>query len=151
MTTGFLRCPHCSSAIRPGAAWCSLCHADLRSDEERAAAEPAPVEVAEELERDDELERDEELETSPARVGGRHARRGSAGPADAVAMSAEPDPLAEVDVESMLAALGGQDPLAGVAGRFSSKANIAMFAFGGAALLTVLGLLAMFVLGSFLH
>lgn len=24
------RCPHCRAATRPGAPWCSLCHADLR-------------------------------------------------------------------------------------------------------------------------
>jgi hypothetical protein len=24
------RCPHCRAAVRPGAPWCTLCHADLR-------------------------------------------------------------------------------------------------------------------------
>lgn len=36
------RCPECSSLVRPDAEWCSLCHADLRTEEQRAAARPAP-------------------------------------------------------------------------------------------------------------
>jgi RNA polymerase subunit RPABC4/transcription elongation factor Spt4 len=32
------RCPHCRAAVRPGAPWCTLCHADLR-----AAPAPAPA------------------------------------------------------------------------------------------------------------
>ena len=35
------RCPHCRAAVRPGAPWCTLCHADLRP-----APEPEPVVVA---------------------------------------------------------------------------------------------------------
>ena len=31
------RCPHCRASVRPGAPWCTLCHADLR---------PAPVPAA---------------------------------------------------------------------------------------------------------
>jgi hypothetical protein len=38
VTTTQARCPDCSSLVRPGMAWCTLCHADLRSDEEKAAA-----------------------------------------------------------------------------------------------------------------
>jgi hypothetical protein len=34
------RCPHCSASVRPGAPWCTLCHADLRP-----APAPAPVPV----------------------------------------------------------------------------------------------------------
>ena len=30
------RCPHCRASVRPGAPWCTLCHADLRP------APPAP-------------------------------------------------------------------------------------------------------------
>ena len=30
------RCPHCRASVRPGAPWCTLCHADLRP-------EPSPV------------------------------------------------------------------------------------------------------------
>ena len=43
------RCPHCRAAVRPGAPWCTLCHADLRpappapEPEPVLAAAPAPV------------------------------------------------------------------------------------------------------------
>ena len=37
MTTD-LRCPGCGSLVRPEAGWCSLCHEDLRSEEDKAAA-----------------------------------------------------------------------------------------------------------------
>jgi hypothetical protein len=32
------RCPDCGSLVRDGMAWCTLCHADLRSPEEKEAA-----------------------------------------------------------------------------------------------------------------
>jgi len=178
VTTGFLRCPHCASAVRPGAQWCSLCHSDLRSDAERAAA--APVAVAPSSEPEPERVPDLELQlatsaalgTAPTAAeaessapSGRHARRALAAPgtrptaplgdgltATAGDAEGQVDPLAQVDVEGMLAALASDSSaLTGVAGRFSSKANVAMFAFGGAALLTVLGLAAMFILGSLLR
>ena len=37
------RCPHCRASVRPGAPWCTLCHADLRPAPE---PEPEPVVVA---------------------------------------------------------------------------------------------------------
>ena len=37
------RCPHCRAAVRPGAPWCTLCHADLRPAPPEP--EPAPVPV----------------------------------------------------------------------------------------------------------
>ena len=48
MTTTSLRCPECSSLVRAGSPWCSLCHADVRSDEEKEAAraEAALLEAA---------------------------------------------------------------------------------------------------------
>ena len=36
------RCPHCRASVRPGAPWCTLCHADLRPP---PAPEPVPVAV----------------------------------------------------------------------------------------------------------
>lgn len=36
------RCPHCRASVRPGAPWCTLCHADLRPAPE-PAPEPVPV------------------------------------------------------------------------------------------------------------
>jgi ribosomal protein L40E len=35
------RCPHCRASVRPGAPWCTLCHADLRPPPEPVAAAPA--------------------------------------------------------------------------------------------------------------
>ena len=44
------RCPHCRAAVRPGAPWCTLCHADLRPPPPHApepvVAPVAPVVVA---------------------------------------------------------------------------------------------------------
>ena len=40
------RCPHCRAAVRPGAPWCTLCHADLRPPPPAPEPEPAPVPVA---------------------------------------------------------------------------------------------------------
>ena len=37
------RCPHCRASVRPGAPWCTLCHADLRPEPSPVAAVPAPV------------------------------------------------------------------------------------------------------------
>lgn len=37
------RCPHCRASVRPGAPWCTLCHADLRPPPEPVLAAPAPV------------------------------------------------------------------------------------------------------------
>ncbi len=36
------RCPHCRASVRPGAPWCTLCHADLRPPPP-APAPPAAV------------------------------------------------------------------------------------------------------------
>ncbi len=37
------RCPHCRAAVRPGAPWCTLCHADLRPPPPAPEPEPAPL------------------------------------------------------------------------------------------------------------
>ena len=38
------RCPHCRAAVRPGAPWCTLCHADLRPvPEPEPASLPVPT------------------------------------------------------------------------------------------------------------
>ena len=36
------RCPHCRASVRPGAPWCTLCHADLRPPPEPVASAPEP-------------------------------------------------------------------------------------------------------------
>jgi hypothetical protein len=36
------RCPDCGSLVRAGMSWCTLCHADLRSEEEKEAARLEP-------------------------------------------------------------------------------------------------------------
>lgn len=38
------RCPHCRAGVRPGAPWCTLCHADLRPAPP-AVPEPTPAAV----------------------------------------------------------------------------------------------------------
>ena len=40
------RCPHCRAAVRPGAPWCTLCHADLRPPPPAPEPEPAPALVS---------------------------------------------------------------------------------------------------------
>lgn len=57
------RCPSCSAAIPANAAWCSLCHADLRAPAPVTAADVEPVEVV-----DVDVELREAVEPS-----GRHA------------------------------------------------------------------------------
>lgn len=37
------RCPHCRASVRPGAPWCTLCHADLRPAPEPPPTPPPPV------------------------------------------------------------------------------------------------------------
>lgn len=34
------RCPHCRASVRPGAPWCTLCHADLRPPPEPVVLPP---------------------------------------------------------------------------------------------------------------
>jgi hypothetical protein len=63
------RCPSCSAAVPANAAWCSLCHADLRHrDEPRAATAAEPVEADLQLDLDPGLEPGLELQGA-----GRHA------------------------------------------------------------------------------
>lgn len=50
LTRAETRCPSCRAAVRPGAPWCTLCHADLRPAPAPVAppvAVPAPVAVPE--------------------------------------------------------------------------------------------------------
>ena len=61
------RCPSCSAAVPPSAAWCSLCHADLRAPADPAVdlavATPAP-----------DVEQETDDETA---VAGRHVAGGT--------------------------------------------------------------------------
>jgi hypothetical protein len=58
------RCPSCQAAVAPTAAWCSLCHADLRAPEPEADPAPAPPAVDLDLDATDDAPRPR----------GRHAR-----------------------------------------------------------------------------
>jgi len=65
------RCPSCAAALPAGAAWCSLCHADLR-------AKPAPVAAAastpDAADASLDLAVSEPSEPSVPRASGRHAK-----------------------------------------------------------------------------
>ncbi len=175
------RCPGCSSLVRPDAAWCSLCHADLRSAEEKAAALPEsePVEALPALDPvrspDPTGWADELAAAAAPGPRGRHARPGA--PADPPVVVQAPGPFgargvmatgatastvtdadaalakAGVDVQSMLSLLaaGEPDPLAPITGRLSSKGSRAVAATLATVALIVVGILTMFVLGSFVH
>jgi hypothetical protein len=170
------RCPACGSLVRPDAGWCSLCHADLRTDEEKAAARPAPewVETAGSPEHSDEATVPDwatELAAVAPEPRGRHARPAGgsepdvpaaavAGPATSgLALSpaaADVDAAlakAGVDVQSMLSLLaaGEPDPLAPLTGRLASKGSRAVAATAATVALLAIGILAMFALGSFVH
>jgi hypothetical protein len=42
---GHDRCPQCGAAVRPGAPFCTLCHADLRPPKPEPEPEPEPLDV----------------------------------------------------------------------------------------------------------
>ena len=180
MTTDELRCPSCRSLVRPGAAWCSLCHADLRPMEERepvaavyeepgpdpltavlAAAAPQAAEVVEEPAA--------VVTAAPPR--GRHARSAPAvdtievpdaaddatRPASSLAGTASGTDLAlasaGIDVAAVERMLGqGQElPFPAVAARLRTKEQKLAVVAGLMGGLMLLVLLVMFVLGSVLH
>jgi len=187
------RCPDCGSLVRDQMAWCTLCHADLRSPEEkeaarlesalvlaaggaaRAGAVPVPADTGQDLP-------DTPASGSPS-PRGRHARPPStvtlpaaltlaptaaartaaatvaaASSAAAAAAAAESEAkLAElreagIDVDGMLQMLAADkahDPLTGfVNDRLGSKGSRAIVILVASAVLTSLGILVMFVLGS---
>ncbi len=182
------RCPGCSSLVRPDAEWCSLCHADLRTEEQKAAARPAPEWVEPVVDPGPSPEvaapdwTDELAAAAAPR--GRHARPAGAAqssePADTAArpvagpvparpavghgagtspvsaVSADADAAlakAGVDVQSMLSLLaaGEPDALSPITGRLSSKGSRAAAAAVATVALIAVAILAMFVIGSFIH
>jgi hypothetical protein len=189
VTTTQTRCPECSSLVRPGMAWCTLCHADLRSEEEREAARAEADLVlahsgASADEEDSALVTDTAPQAAPVASRGRHARPGpavvappaalpaatagrtdveldpdAAAAATAAATAAETDAkLAElqaagIDVESMIAMLAidrRSDPVSTfVEQRLSTKGSRAIAIIVASVTLTSLGILSMYVLGTF--
>ncbi|MCU0265849.1 MAG: hypothetical protein MUC45_06980 [Actinomycetia bacterium] len=131
-----------------------LCHADLRSEEDRAAAQAAAAEVAARTAAADQV---------AAR--GRHRRAGAPQPAAGL-VALHPDPaiaeaaevetappvssLAEVDVEAMLQQLAAEqpNPLGSVSGQLSDRTTKIVLVLGGAGVMTVLTLVGLLVLGS---
>lgn len=82
MTTSDLRCPECGSLVRGGISWCTLCHADLRSDEEKEAARLeadrlAGVALPSALVLDDATDARDKVGAMTAPPRGRHARPGT--------------------------------------------------------------------------
>ena len=195
------RCPDCGSLVRDQMAWCTLCHADLRSPEEKEAArlESALVLAAGGAARAGAVpvpaDTGQDLSAAPASGSpsprGRHARPSStvtlpavlalaptaaartadaSGPAtdpatvaaasaaaSAAAAAESEAKLAElreagIDVDGMLQMLAADkahDPLTGfVNDRLGSKGSRAIVILVASAVLTSLGILVMFVLGS---
>jgi hypothetical protein len=198
VTTG-TRCPACGSMARPDASWCSLCHADLRSEEEKAAARPPEPWVDETVEAPewvhaptsdvvDGPDATSTVSTTDATDGtdatdeaalaaerrGRHAR-----PSDGTALAITPDVTmagavatmpgapapsgptaadvalikAGVDVDAMMSLLAADQskPLPALSGRLANKGNRALAAVVAVVTLTALGVLAMTLLGLFVH
>jgi hypothetical protein len=160
------RCPACSSLVRPGQDWCTLCHEDLRPPELRpSAALPAPAE--EEL---DPLEapltllvadRAPEAEPSPVQASaqaavpvapvGKHARQLDPDPVtapDLVARVATParalSPEDEIELAALIARLAAEspDPLGRVSSRLpetqAMRIVLALAVGGGVALVVIL-------------
>jgi hypothetical protein len=195
-----LRCPECGSLVRPGAGWCTLCHADLRSEEEKAAAKAMAGSPSWEDDTTVGSDRTADGRTADAAGGeatdwaaelaalnepalagpvpapapsrGRHARPASERPVinpqahrPALASRQQPDPepelsaadaaLAEagVDVAPMLELLAGNEarPLVPMADRLTDKGSRAVAVLVGTAVLISVGVLVMFMVGSFLH
>jgi hypothetical protein len=161
------RCPACGSLVRPGADWCSLCHADLRPAPERtpepalvdvAPVEAAPVEShAVHAAPAGPLAVDAVQDEVSTAVGGprrgRHARAtveehaSGASPADVALAQAGID---AGTVAAMLAADGSR-PLASAADRIADRQHRLLAVVGGMAALTAVGFLVLYVFGSFVH
>jgi hypothetical protein len=159
------RCPACSSLVRRGQDWCTLCHTDLRPPELRSSA-AAPAEIAEHVvEHDVEVdpleaplavllalqERPQGIETAPdtapAASLGKHARHaapdstgGDAAPAEPPAPAASP--LDEAEVARLLARLAAEsaDPIGGIVSRLpeSQGARVVLALAVGGAVATLL-------------
>ena len=172
MTTD-LRCPSCGSLVVPGAAWCSLCHEDLRTEEERAAAraqaqpwEAVDPQGAEAVPVPSGAATPPDAATPARPGGGRHRRPAPADPTAAatrtvpVEAAAGPGPavdaaLAEagIDVAGMLELLAANEgrPLSPLQDRLSDKGTRVLAVVTAVTVLTVVGIAVMTVLGSLLR
>lgn len=135
------RCPHCSSHVRAGSDWCTLCYADLRPPQERAAVDPPVTTVAEGFGPDGIAETGEDVAQRPA-VG---RRRRAAHDTD--------EPVSE-DIEAvaeqMLARLAeseSRNPLGPLAGVLDTTGKRAAFIVVGAGLAMLVIFLLMLGLG----
>jgi hypothetical protein len=162
MTSNDLRCPQCSAHVPPGADWCALCFADLRSPAEpEPAAAPAlaPVEPAPAHESAAEQAADpEQYPVANESGGGKHARsaptydeafpRPNGVPLDDAARARLDTRTAEM--LAMLAAAESSQPLGPLAARFESTSSRAIGALVGSSFLILAVLLGMTILGHFI-
>ena len=152
MSTLDSRCPQCGALLRGDAAWCTLCHADLRPPP--PAPEPAPAEPVVVLDPltaplEDVLA---QAAYAPPPVAAAPGPDPVTAPAagevvvevaterDAAAEQARRDELAELDDDVMFAMLRAQsqDPLLAKFGdKYSSKGSRAVFVVGAASLITI--------------
>jgi len=151
------RCPTCGSLVRPGADWCSLCHADLRPVAEAAAVDPVGVDPVVADHAAVEAPPIEVTSAAAATVGashrGRHAR--SSVDEHPSGASAADLALAKAGIDSstvaaMLAA-DGSKPLSVAAGRIADRQQKVVAIVVGTVGLMAVGFLVLYVLGSFVH
>jgi hypothetical protein len=144
-TSHDLRCPQCSAHTSPGADWCTLCFADLRSTalQEEPPAPPA-VEAAPQP----------EPAVEPATHGsGKHGRSATTDDDAAVTAAAPRDPaeLAKIEAraDEMLAMLKADsgNPLGPVADRLTTTHSRIVAGLIGLVGVSLLGWLVMTVLG----
>jgi hypothetical protein len=155
MTSSDLRCPQCSAHVRPDAAWCTLCYADLRAAPE-PPPEPSTPDAAPGGETGPVLAADTQPAAERDELGrGKHARSATSY-ADARKAGTRDDEAAAADLEAraeqMLAMLAAENgsPLGPWADRLDSTTSRVVAGLVGLVVLATAGLLVMTVLGHFL-
>jgi hypothetical protein len=161
------RCPACSSLVRPGQDWCTLCHADLRPPQRQAEELEATPSAGGQDWADGGLEQLPEpaallladrpavppVAAEPPVVLGKHARHAapqepqSPGQAGVGGHLGSPvgGVLPEAEVSQLLAQLAAQspDPLSGVVGRLPESQGmriLAALAVGGVVASVLVGI-----------